>query len=52
MYRYAVETAGVRNLQDLSLRGDLLTAQTASGRQGGVNSTQALVWNVGTCAAM
>jgi len=27
-------------------------AQAASGRQGGMNSTQALVWNVGTCVSM
>ena len=27
----------------------LLTAQAASGRRDGVNSVQALVWNVGTC---
>jgi hypothetical protein len=30
----------------------LLTAQMASGRRGGVNSIQALVWNVGTCVSM
>ena len=30
----------------------LLTAQVASGRRGGVNSVQALVWNVGTCVSM
>ena len=32
--------------------GYLFTAQMASGREGGVNSTQALVWNVGTCVSM
>jgi hypothetical protein len=30
----------------------LLTAQTASGRRDGVNSVQALVWNVGTGVSM
>jgi hypothetical protein len=30
----------------------LFTAQAASGRRGGVNSVQALVWNVGTCVLM
>ena len=30
----------------------LLTAQAASGRRDGVNSVQALVWNVGTCVSM
>jgi len=34
------------------LGGNLFTAQVASGGRGGVNSTQALVWNVGTCVSM
>jgi retron-type reverse transcriptase len=34
------------------LGGNLFIAQAASGGRGGVNSTQALVWNVGTCVSM
>jgi len=34
------------------LGGNLSTAQAASGGRGGVSSTQALVWNVGTCVSM
>ena len=34
------------------LGGNLSTAQAASGGRGGVNSMQALVWNVGTCVSM
>jgi hypothetical protein len=49
--RNDVKTRGQSLLWD-QLGGNLLTVQAASGRRGGVSSTQALVWNVGTCVAM
>ncbi len=49
--RNDVKTKGWSLTWDQSER-DLLTAQAASGRRGGATSTQASVWNVGTCIAM
>ncbi len=46
-----VKTRGLSLFWDKS-GGYLSTAQTASGRLGGVNSAQALVRNVGTCVLM
>jgi hypothetical protein len=46
-----VKTRGLSLFWD-QLGGNLFTAQAASGGVGGVNSTQALVWNVGTCVSM
>lgn len=46
-----VKTRGKSLLWD-QLGGNLFTAQAASGGRGGVSSTQALVWNVGTCVSM
>jgi len=49
--RNDVRTRGQSLFWD-QLGENLFIAQAASGGRGGVNSTQALVWNVGTCVSM
>ena len=49
--RNDVKTRGLSLLWD-QLGGNLFTVQAASGGRGGVSSTQAFVWNVGTCVSM